>query len=188
VSVTEKKDRRLAVVVACSIVLTVALVAAGLRLERNLEDLEEQVLQRAPSAAPLETLESRLEKVAVGRTVFVPVYSHVFRYGGEQLLLEVTLTVRNTDTELPIVVESVRYYGTAGELLREYLDAPVVLGPLASADFLVEQRDRAGGVGANFLVEWVAESPVIEPLIEAVMVGSEGDQAISFARPGHAID
>lgn len=45
----------------------------------------------------------------------------------------------------------------------------------------------AGGVGANFLVEWVAEVMVTEPVIEAIMVSTEGGQAFAFARPGYPI-
>ena len=83
---------------------------------------------------------------------------------------------------------SVRYYDTGGRLVQEYLEAPVVLPPLASADFLVESRDMAGGVGANFLVDWSAEEPAHDPLIEAVMVGVAGNHAISFVSSGRPMD
>ena len=144
-------------------------------------------MDRAPSASPLRTVESAPEAVATGQTVYVPVYSHIYSGGGHERRLEVTLSIRNTDLVRPVVINSVRYYDNDGALLREYLEAPAVLVPLASTDFLVERRDMAGGVGANFLVEWVAEEMVTEPLIEAVMVNAEGGQAFAFARPGYPI-
>ena len=88
---------------------------------------------------------------------------------------------------MPIVINSLRYYGADGRILREYLETPVLLEPLASADFLIERRDMAGVKGATFLVDWVAEDPVSEPIIEAVMVGFEGTKALSFVRSGRPI-
>lgn len=132
-------------------------------------------------------LDRGLEAVATGQTVYVPVYSHIYHQGGGELPLEATLSVRNTDTDQAIVIESFRYYDTGGEMIKEDLTKPAVLGPLASADFLVESRDSTGGVGANFLVEWVAETLVNEPVVEAVMISTEGSKAISFVRPGYPI-
>jgi hypothetical protein len=36
----------------------------------------------------------------------------------------------------------------------------VALGSLASTDFVVERTDTSGGLGANFIVEWIAEKEV----------------------------
>jgi len=42
--------------------------------------------------------------------------------------------------------------------------------------------------GANFIVEWVSDTKVNQPVIEAVMIGIEGQTSISFVRTGVAID
>lgn len=165
--------------------LVVVLAFLGLRADRRLASLE--TLQRAPTAPPLQELRGGLRQVASGRTVYVPVYSHIYAEGGREQLLETTLSIRNMDREQPIAITSIRYYDTDGRLLEEYLEHPVALGPLASTDFLVEQRDEAGGAGANFLVDWAAETAVTEPLIEAVMVRVGGNQAFAFRSPGYPI-
>lgn len=165
--------------------LVVVLAFLGLRADRRLATLE--TLQRAPTAPPLQELRGGLRQVATGRTVYVPVYSHIYAGGGREHLLEATLSIRNTDLEQSIVVDSIRYYDNDGQMLEEYLENPVVLGPMASTDFLVEYRDEAGGTGANFLVDWAAESAVTEPLIEAVMVRVGGNQAFAFRSPGTPI-
>ena len=59
--------------------------------------------------------------------------------------LTATLSVRNTDAEHPIQIDSVRYYDSAGAFLRDYLTALLVLGPMASTEFVVERPDRSGG-------------------------------------------
>ena len=58
---------------------------------------------------------------------------------------------------------------------------------MASTDFVVRRTDTSGGLGANFIVEWVAEKEVSEPVIEAVMIGAESTQGISFVSPGRVI-
>ena len=62
-------------------------------------------------------------------------------------------------------------------------DRLIKLDPLQTIDFLVERHDVAGGSGANFIVEWHAGTKGTHaPLIEAVMVGRSGTNAISFVR------
>jgi hypothetical protein len=82
---------------------------------------------------------------------------------------------------------AVKYYNTSGALVRKYLEQPVELGPLASADFVVHRDDTSGGVGANFIVEWVAQKQVSEPAIEAVMINTRGNQGLSFVSQGRVI-
>lgn len=122
-----------------------------------------------------------------GQTLYVPAYSHIYHQNGRSYLLTVTLSVRNTDPDHEIVVSSVRYYNTEGQFVRNHLEQPRRLGPLATAEFLVERDDKSGGSGANFLVEWVAEQPVTAPMVETVMIDTLGQQGISFARVGKVI-
>jgi hypothetical protein len=84
-------------------------------------------------------------------------------------------------------MDKVEYYDTDGNVVRDYIGEPVQLSPLATTGFLVEDSDRSGGWGANFIVEWVAEEPVYEPLIEAIMVSTRGTQGISKISIGRVI-
>jgi hypothetical protein len=101
--------------------------------------------------------------------------------------LAVTLAIHNTDFEHPIILTSVRYYDTQGQLLREYLAEPRQLGPLASTEFFVDANEQSGGLGTNFIVEWVAEEPVFEPVVEAIMLNTSGNQGISLTSYGRVI-
>jgi hypothetical protein len=123
----------------------------------------------------------------MGNAVYVPAYSHIYSRGGNAFLLEVTLSVRNTDPELPILVRRVRYFNTAGQQIRELSDTPISLGPLQSTAFLVEKTDVEGGSGANFIVEWTAEEAVNRPVIEAVMIGTGDSYNVSFTSRGQPI-
>ena len=129
-----------------------------------------------------------LDRARAGQLVYVPVYSHVYHAGGRRYLLEATLSVRNTDPSASITINRVDYYDSAGELVGRKLEAPLRLEPLASTEFLVTSRDTSGGAGANFLVEWVADKKVNEPLIECLMAGMSGTHGLSYARAGRVID
>lgn len=64
----------------------------------------------------------------------------------------------------------------------------MLLKPLGSTAFVVSEIDKTGGSGANFIVEWVAEENVSEPIVQAVMIGAEGGQGISFVSPRRVIE
>ncbi|MEM9728749.1 MAG: DUF3124 domain-containing protein [Myxococcota bacterium] len=127
--------------------------------------------------------------LVVQRSVYVPVYSHIYYDGGRPYSLETTLSIRNIDTEDPLYVRTVAYYDTNGALSTKLLDQLIALRPLQTIEFLVERKDATGGSGANFVVDWgAANRQTASPFIEAVMVGRSGTNAISFVSPGRTID
>ena len=126
-------------------------------------------------------------EIVDGQTVYVPVYSHIYSEGGQAYLLETTLSIRNSDPNRPITIQSVRYYDTKGQLVEDHIKGSVSLGPLETISFLVEKSDVRGGSGANFIVAWDAVEPVYEPIIEAIMVGAAGVRGISFVSHGRTL-
>ena len=151
----------------------------------QVEDIDEKL-----KYIPPQTIAAEMPPKAVvaDQRVYVPVYSHIYAKGGKPFLLEATLSVRNTDPNEDITIASARYYDTNGNLIKDYLEKPMRLKPLATAEFLVAQKEIEGGSGANFIVEWVSDTKVNQPVIEAVMIGIEGQTSISFVRTGIAID
>jgi hypothetical protein len=130
-------------------------------------------------------------KIAMGQTIYVPVYSHIYHQDQQKeekiFNLAATLSIRNTDLTKPIIITSVRYYDSNGKLVKQYLERPIELGAIASTDFVVNKTDTSGGLGANFIVEWVAQTEVSQPIVEAVMIGTDFQQGISFISPGRVI-
>jgi hypothetical protein len=161
------------------------LLIVGLGFITNqLHDIEEQLAFRAPVVSGLAA-SLPADVVAKGRAVYVPAYSHIYSKGGVAVLLETTLSVRNTDPEHPIRIDRVRYFDGEGNPIRELAEEPLVLRSMQTVSFLVEQRDTAGGSGANFVVEWSAQKQINRPIIEAIMIGDEG---LSFKSRGEPID
>jgi hypothetical protein len=163
----------------CGYLTIIALSLAGCTELRSPQEIAE----------PLKAvvLDDKVTIVA-GQTVYVPIYSHIYTVERSRTWdLTATLSIRNTDLTHPIIITSVSYYGTNGTLIRKYLEQPVELNPLAATDFVVDQADASGGVGAAFVVEWVTQEQVSMPVIEAVMINTVGNQGISFVSPGRVI-
>lgn len=123
-----------------------------------------------------------------GQKIYVPAYSHIYHGNKEApLLLSVTLSIRNVDPDHSLTVTKIGYYETQGKLIKNYLEKPLVLGPLGSERYVVPQRDTSGGSGANFIVEWQAEQAVNPPIIETVMIGTQSQLGISFTSRGQVL-
>lgn len=146
----------------------------------------EPLTQLSPTSNPKATSPESLG-AAIGQTVYVPAYSHIYYQDGKDLLLAITLSIRNTSLTDAISVTSVRYYDSNGKLVKEYSQKSLQILPMATAEFFVDERDSSGGSGANFIVEWTASKDLAEPVIEAVMISTSSQQGISLISPGRVI-
>ena len=122
------------------------------------------------------------------QTIYVPAYSHIYYGNREQpLLLAITLSIRNIDTDKEIKITLVDYYETQGRLLKKFIKKPVVLNPLGSLRYIIPESDKTGGSGANFIVKWESDRLANPPLIESVMISTQSSQGISFTSRGREI-
>ena len=63
---------------------------------------------------------------ARGQTLYVPVYSEIPYGDRDQTLdLTVTLSIRNSDRKVAVMVRKVDYYNAKGELVRSFAQAPI---------------------------------------------------------------
>jgi hypothetical protein len=127
-------------------------------------------------------------RVVAGQTIYVPAYSSIYTSDrAHRFELAVTLSIRNTDQDHPIILTKARYYDQDGQFIRDYLKKPLRIGPMSSTEFFVSESDTKGGVSASFRVEWVAEQSVTTPVVESVMVGTLSGQGVSFTCPGRVL-
>lgn len=144
-------------------------------------------IDRVNPSVKVVTLDKNF-KTVMGQTIYVPAYSYIYHYDRQQTYnLTATLSIRNTDLTNPIIITSVRYNNSAGNLVRKYLERPTQLAALASTNFAVDSSDNSGGLGANFIVEWVSQTEVSSPIVETIMIGSSFQQGISWISPGKVI-
>lgn len=126
---------------------------------------------------------------STGQTIYVPVYSHI--YSGNKNLpfyLTATLSIRNTDFHHPITITAVDYYDSAGKRLKQYVTTPITVAGMGSTRYIVEEADKTGGSGANFIVQWRSAAPVTPPLCESVMISTKSSQGISFTSRGQVLE
>lgn len=123
-----------------------------------------------------------------GQTVYVPVYAQIYHGLKERPFdLTVTVSIRNTDPNNAITVLSADNYDSNAKLIRKYVEKPVQLNAMASTRYILKQSDKIGGSGASFVVKWKADHSVNPPIIESVMIGTQGQQGVSFTSRGQVI-
>ncbi|APZ90965.1 DUF3124 domain-containing protein [Fuerstiella marisgermanici] len=174
------------------VLFVVPLIVYAVYVDRRLDSFQDSLTHSPPEElADDEPAHGDLYHLAAnpveGQVVYVPAYSHIYHGDGKPHLLAITLSVRNTSLTDEIVVKSVEYFDTKGKKVKSYLAKPVRLPALGTTEVIIKRDDASGGSGANFLVEWYARTPVTEPIIEAVMIDTNSQQGISFARRGSVI-
>ena len=97
---------------------------------------------QATSPVSIEDLE-----IVTGQVIYVPAYSEVFYNDRNTLDLTITLAIHNTDLEHPIIIKSVRYYDTHGNLVEEYVDQARQLDPIATAQYRYGDGARTNSRG-----------------------------------------
>lgn len=97
---------------------------------------------------PIELISARLVK---GRRIYVPIYSSIYIADEHKLMnLTSTLSIRNTSVNSEILISQVDYYDSNGMRLKEFMQKPVSLRPLATVDIVVPELDSDGGTGGQF--------------------------------------
>jgi hypothetical protein len=113
--------------------------------------------------------------------VYVPVYSDIYYLDGtKRYRLTTTISIRNTSLSDTAFILSSTYHDSYGKTLKEYVDSALLLSPLESIEFVVEEFENIGGAGANFIVEWAASKDADQLLVQSVMIGTYDKQGISF--------
>lgn len=116
---------------------------------------------------------------------YLPVYSHIYsRTQRTDHDLTVTASVRNVSASDTLYLHRADYFDTGGEPIRTYFDYPIYVAPLETVEIVIDETDRAGGSGADVLVEWSVMPGVPEPLFEAVMISTNAQQGLSFTTRG----
>ena len=189
---------------AFNVVVMVAIVALVIflgKLVGSVETLEERLQYKEPVIEQLTVSDSTKLNTALVeiktsnyaetegniKYTYVPSYSHVYRNNGRPLLLESTLSIRNTDPQYAMRVHKVEYYDSNGKMLRSFVEKTVSLSQLSSLEFLKEKMNEKGGFGAFFVVLWSSDNPLAEPVIESVMIESSPHKQISFVSEGRTL-
>lgn len=121
-------------------------------------------------------------------TIYVPIYSDIYiDQINQKVLLAATLSIRNTSYDDSLYISKIDYFNTEGKLVKSYANNLLSLPPMATVNYVIKKDDDSGGPGANFIVELNSKNKNISPLIQAVMIGENGNKAFSFSTDGYSI-
>lgn len=148
----------------------------------------EQSVDNSIKTEKFEEVQIDKTDMTIVKNYYVPVYSNILhnnmKYPFE---LTATLSIRNTNFTDSIYVFSAQYYNTKGDAIKEFVKNPILVKGMESINFVIESGDKGGGLGANFVVNWGAKNIANPPLIQTVMISTEGQQGISFVCDGFEI-
>jgi len=121
-------------------------------------------------------------------TVYVPVYSDIYHLDGtKRFLLTATVSVRNISLKDSAYVLNAVYNDSYGKQLRSFTTKSILLKPLESIEYVIEDAEDKGGAGASFILEWGGSRYSNQMLIQSIMIGTTGQQGISFIAKGEVI-
>jgi hypothetical protein len=135
-------------------------------------------------------LEGRVAKInekdslAFGST-YLALYSQIYQRSQHHTYdLTITVSIRNLSSTDSFFLEKADFYDTHGVLLKNYLKAPIFLAPLETVEIVIDEKDKTGGTGANFIFDWYKKQESIDPYFQAVMISTTGNQGLSFTTEG----
>lgn len=112
---------------------------------------------------------------------YLPVYSEIYQRNKNFTYdLTATVSIRNISLKDTVYLIAANYYNTEGELIRKYIDNPVHVKPMETIEIVVNEDDKEGGTGANFVFDWAIQKGSLVPFFEAVMISTSGQQGLSF--------
>lgn len=122
-------------------------------------------------------------------TSYLSVYSEIYSETEHRTHnLTSTISMRNTNLRDTIYINKAEYFDTKGNAIRTYFDFPIYIKPMETVEIVIDEKDRSGGTGANFLFHWAMEPTSHEPYFEGVMISTSGQQGLSFTTQGKRIE
>ena len=122
-------------------------------------------------------------------TSYLSIYSQIYSITEHRTHdLTVTVSIRNVNKTDTIYINKAEYFNTQGNLIRTYFNKPIFIAPMETVEIVIDERDQEGGTGANFLFDWTIQQTSNEPIFEAVMISTSGQQGLSFTTQGKKID
>lgn len=119
-------------------------------------------------------------KLVKGQTLYIPC-STSYVAGDFSFNINTTIFIRNTDPHHSIDVVRIDFYNTSGKLVEKYLQRPLKLNPSAGTYVRVKNPVSGDeGAVAHFIVQWQAETKVVEPILRGLMLGSAGTRGYTF--------
>ena len=127
------------------------------------------------------------DSLTKGRT-YLSVYSQIYSQTDQKTHdLTATVSMHNTNHRDTIYINKAEYFDTDGNSIRTYFEKTIFIAPMATVQIIIDEEDKSGGTGANFIFEWMIKPGSNEPFFEAVMISTSGQQGLSFKTEGKSL-
>ncbi|MGB3150135.1 MAG: DUF3124 domain-containing protein, partial [Maribacter sp.] len=128
------------------------------------------------------------DSISYGKT-YLSVYSQIYSFSEHTSLdLTATVSIRNTSENDTIYLLKADYFDTKGNPIHSYVQSPIAVGKMETLEIVIAESDKTGGTGANFIFNWAKKPNTSEPIFEAVMISTYGQQGLSFTTQGKHIE
>ena len=118
-------------------------------------------------------------------STYLSVYSEIYSESEHRTFnLTATVSMRNTSRSDTVFVHRAEYFNTQGVAIRSYFDRPILIEPMETVEIIIDEDDREGGSGANFIFDWAVRPGSPAPHFESVMISTYGQQGLSFTATG----
>jgi hypothetical protein len=135
------------------------------------------------------TIELHKNDTLISGQTYLSVYSQIYSSTEHRTHnLTVTVSMKNINLNDSVFIEKATYYNTKGDLIRTYFNKPIYLAPLETVEIVIDEVDKHGGTGANFVFDWKKKPTINDPHFESVMISTSGQQGISFTSQGIKIE
>ena len=129
-------------------------------------------------------------ELTTGGKIFIPVYRGFYQFYGssrDSYALTSTAFLYNVDAKQNIKVISIDFYDSSGKLLKNLLDAPLLIKPHNNKEITIEPRREQEECGASLIVRWKSDQPANSPTVEVLMVGQVLNRGVSFLTRGREV-
>jgi Protein of unknown function (DUF3124) len=119
-------------------------------------------------------------KLVKGQTLYLPI-STSYINDAYSFTVNATIFIYNTDPDHAINIVKMDFYDTSGQMVEAYLRQPLKLNPSAGTRIHVRHSvSGEAGMAAHFVIQWQAETKVVEPLVRGLLLGARGTRGYSF--------
>ncbi|MDO7171163.1 DUF3124 domain-containing protein [Mariniflexile sp. AS56] len=123
-----------------------------------------------------------------GKT-YLSIYSQIYsETEHRELGLTATVSLRNINESDTVYIKKATYYSTHGVAIRTYFNKTIYIAPMETVEIVIDELDKEGGTGANFLFDWKIKPNSNAPFFESVMISTSGQQGISFMTQGKNLE
>ncbi|WBU89520.1 DUF3124 domain-containing protein [Cellulophaga omnivescoria] len=128
------------------------------------------------------------DSLKTGKT-YLSVYSQVYSQSEHTTHdLTATINLRNTSGTDTLYILQAEYFNTVGKSIRNYTPKPIYIAPMESLAIVIDEHNKDGGTGGNFIFNWKINNQTSNPLFEGVFISTKGQQGLSFVTQGKTLE